>query len=81
MQFNHVINTLFIVIICKISIRGTTSIIIRSNKNNKENKAKQTKQKQEIQQIKPLKNTVNNKKKTTIRSPIKHLTQDENLQY
>lgn len=47
MQFNHVINTLFIVIICKISIRGTSSIIIRSNKNNKENKAKQTKQKQE----------------------------------
>lgn len=58
MQFNHVINTLFIVIICKISIRGTSSIIIRSNKNNKENKAKTREQKKkEIQQIKPLKNT------------------------
>ena len=45
MQFNHVINTLFIVIICKISIRGTSSIIIRSNKNNKENKAKTREQK------------------------------------
>jgi hypothetical protein len=58
MQCKHAINTLFIVIICKISIRGNSSIIIRPKKNNKENKTKQKQEKKkEIQQIKPLKNT------------------------
>jgi hypothetical protein len=45
MQCKHAINTLFIVIICKISIRGNSSIIIRPKKNNKENKTKQKQEK------------------------------------
>ena len=58
MQCKHAINTLFIVIICKISIRGNSSIIIRPKKIIKKTKQNKNKRKKkEIQQIKPLKNT------------------------
>ena len=68
MQCNHAINNLFIVIICKISIRGNSSIIIRQKKKKIKNKKIEkkkikTREKNEIQQIKPLKNTVNKKRK------------------
>ena len=64
MQCNHAINNLFIVIICKISIRGNSSIIIRPKKIIKKTKQNKNKRKKkEIQQIKPLKNTVNKKRK------------------
>ena len=48
MQCKHAINTLFIVIICKISIRGNSSIIIRPKKiikKTKQNKNKRKKKK------------------------------------
>jgi hypothetical protein len=58
MQCKHAINTLFIVIICKKSIRGNSSIIIRPKKIIKKTKQNKNKRKKkEIQQIKPLKNT------------------------
>ena len=63
MQCNHAINNLFIVIICKISIRGNSSIIIRQKNKKIEKKKIKTREKNEIQQIKPLKNTVNKKRK------------------
>ena len=45
MQCNHAMNTLFIVIICKTSIRGNSSIIIRPKKIIKKTKQNKNKNK------------------------------------